>query len=210
MSSPDTHSKTRHGATSPEEKPENYYQPFRDVLIKQATDSILFGLKHGLKNGHAPEIDHQLFTEPLQQKRACFVTLEINGQLRGCIGSLEATRPLIADVNHNAYAAAFSDPRFPALKKNEFSLLEIHISILSPSEPLLFASEEDLKTRIRPGIDGLILEAEGKRGTFLPSVWESLPDTESFLCHLKMKAGLPEQYWSEQVRVWRYTTEMIT
>lgn len=201
MSSPDTDTKAEPGADS-----ENYYQAFRDLLINQATDAIQYGLEHG----HTPEIDHQQFPEPLQQKRACFITLEISNQLRGCIGSLEATRPLIADVNHNAYATAFSDPRFPALSEKEFLLVNIHISILSPSEPMEFESEEDLKSKIRPGIDGLILEAEGRRGTFLPSVWESLPDTESFLGHLKMKAGLPEQYWSEQVRVWRYTTEMIT
>lgn len=182
------------------------YQSFRDLLINQATDSI----QHGLENGRAPEIDHQKFPDPLQQKRACFVTLEISHKLRGCIGSLEATRPLITDVNYNAYAAAFSDPRFSALREKEFPLIKLHISILSPSEPISFESENDLISQIRPGNDGLILEAEGKRGTFLPSVWESLPDTESFLRHLKLKAGLPEQYWTEQVRVWRYTTEMIT
>lgn len=186
--------------------PPSSYQGFRDILIQQTSCSI----QHGLKHGHAGIIDPPQFPQPLQQIRSCFVTLEINGELRGCIGTLEATRPLITDVHHNAYAAAFSDPRFPALQEKEFSLIETHISILGTPEPMSFESEEDLTTQIRPGIDGLILEAEGRRGTFLPSVWESLPDTGSFLTHLKMKAGLPGHYWSENVHVWRYSTEMIT
>lgn len=188
-------------------KPETKYQSFRNLLLQQAAESIEHGLKN--KNRCAPEIDHQQFPEPLQLQRACFVTLEIHGELRGCIGSLEAHRPLITDINHNAYAAAFSDPRFPALQEKEFPLIDIHISILSPSALISFESEDDLAIQICPGIDGLILEAEGRRGTFLPSVWESLPDTKSFLRHLKMKAGLPENYWSSQIKVWRYTTEMI-
>ena len=182
------------------------FQTFRDILIQQASSSIQYGLKHGYEG----KIDHQQFPEPLQQIRSCFVTLEINGKLRGCIGTLEATRPLIADVYHNAYAVAFSDPRFPSLQEKEFPLIEIHISILGTPEPMSFESEKDLITQIRPNIDGLILEAEGHRGTFLPSVWESLPDTGSFLTHLKMKAGLPGNYWSEHIRICRYTTEMIT
>lgn len=189
-----------------QEAPPPSYQGFRDILIQQASSSIQYGLKHG----HKGKIDPQQFPEPLQQIRSCFVTLEINGELRGCIGSLEATRPLITDVHHNAYAAAFSDPRFSPLQEKEFPLIEMHISILGTPEPMSFESEEDLITQVRPGIDGLILEAEGRRGTFLPSVWESLPDTEGFLTHLKMKAGLPNNYWSDQVKMWKYTTEMIT
>lgn len=185
--------------------PSSSYQSFRDILIQQASDSIQYGLKYG----HEGKTDPQNFPESLQQIRSCFVTLEINGELRGCIGSLEATRPLISDVYHNAYAAAFSDPRFPALKEKEFSSIDIHISILGTPEPMTFTSEEDLISQIQPGIDGLILEAEGRRGTFLPSVWESLPDTRSFLTHLKMKAGLPGHYWSNNIHMWRYSTEMI-
>ncbi len=189
-----------------QETPTSSFQGFRDILIQQASSSIQYGLKHG----HIDTIDPQQFPQPLQEIRSCFVTLEINGKLRGCIGMLEATRPLITDVHQNSYAAAFSDPRFPALQEKEFPLIEIHISILGTPEPMLFKSEEDLITQIQPGIDGLILEAEGRRGTFLPSVWESLPDTEGFLTHLKMKAGLPNNYWSDQVKMWKYTTEMIT
>ncbi len=141
------------------------------------------------------------------QKRATFVTLTIGGQLRGCIGMLEACRPLAEDVANNAYAAAFEDPRFPPLTKKEFEKLEIHISVLSPPEEMLFSSEEDLLRQIRPGIDGLILQEGFRRGTFLPSVWGELPEKELFWAHLKLKAGLSAAYWADTVRVFRYTTE---
>lgn len=120
---------------------------------------------------------------------------------------LEACRPLAEDVAANAAAAAFADPRFPPLTKNEFEKLEIHISVLSPPEELSFSSEEDVLNQIRPGIDGLILQDGFYRGTFLPSVWEELPEKKDFWMHLKLKAGLPVTYWSDTVRVFRYTTE---
>ncbi|MFA7256913.1 MAG: AmmeMemoRadiSam system protein A [Kiritimatiellales bacterium] len=143
----------------------------------------------------------------LLEKRATFVTLTIGGQLRGCIGMLEACRPLAEDVVANACAAAFEDPRFPPLTKKEFEKLEIHISVLSPPEEMSFISEEDVLNQIRPGLDGLILQDGFHRGTFLPSVWEELPQKELFWAHLKRKAGLPANYWSDTVRVFRYTTE---
>lgn len=181
------------------------YQQFREPLLQLARDSIQHGLQY-----HTPlPVNPPDYEDELQQLRATFVTLQLHGELRGCIGSLEAHRPLVEDVSHNAYAAAFADPRFPPLNKDEFPLLELHISILSPAEPVAFSSEQELLEQLRPGVDGLILEAEGHRGTFLPSVWESLPDEHAFLQHLKNKAGLPQEYWSDQVKVWRYTTEMI-
>jgi AmmeMemoRadiSam system protein A len=145
--------------------------------------------------------------EELMELRATFVTLTMGGQLRGCIGMLEACRPLAEDVAANAVAAAFEDPRFPPLTKREFESLEIHISVLSPTEELRFSSEEDALHQIRPGIDGLILQDGFYRGTFLPSVWEELPQKALFWAHLKQKAGLPVDYWSETLRVFRYTTE---
>ena len=120
---------------------------------------------------------------------------------------LEACRPLVEDVAENACAAAFDDPRFEPLSKEEFDELDIHISVLSPPEEMTFVSEKDLLERVRPGVDGLILQEGGRRGTFLPSVWEELPDKELFLMHLKMKAGLPNTYWSDSLRVFRYTAE---
>lgn len=148
--------------------------------------------------------------DELNEKRATFVTLTIGGELRGCIGMLEACRPLAEDVAANAVSAAFEDPRFPPLTKKEFEKLKIHISILSPPEEMAFSSEEDLLNQIRPGIDGLILQAGFHRGTFLPSVWEELPDKTLFWAHLKLKAGLATDHWSDSVRVFRYTTEYFT
>jgi AmmeMemoRadiSam system protein A len=145
--------------------------------------------------------------DELMQKRATFVTLTIGGRLRGCIGMLEACRPLAEDVAENARAAAFEDPRFPPLTLPELAKLEIHISILSPSEEMVFSSESDLLRQIRPGVDGLILQEGFRRGTFLPSVWAELPEKELFLTHLKLKAGLPADYWSDTLRVFRYTTD---
>jgi len=143
-------------------------------------------------------------------KRASFVTLEKDGQLRGCIGSLQAHRPLIADVAANAYAAAFRDQRFAPVSADEFAAIEIKISVLSDPEELTFASEADLLAQIRAGQDGLILQDGARRGTFLPQVWEQLPDIDQFWTHLKGKAGLPQDHWSDSVRVWRYTTETFT
>jgi AmmeMemoRadiSam system protein A len=120
---------------------------------------------------------------------------------------LEARQPLVNDVAYNAFAAAFSDPRFQPVSNDEREHLEFHISVLTPATPMTFDSEEDLLKQIRPGIDGLVLEDGQYRGTFLPAVWESLPDAESFLQHLKQKAGLPQDYWSETIKISRYTTE---
>ena len=146
----------------------------------------------------------------LQEKGASFVTLNLHGELRGCIGMLEAYRPLAEDVAANAAAAAFNDPRFYPLSSDEFAVVKISISVLSAAEELSFCSEADLLTKIRPGIDGLILQCGNKRGTFLPSVWKELPDRELFFAHLKQKAGLPPDYWSEQIRLFRYTAEYFS
>jgi AmmeMemoRadiSam system protein A len=175
------------------------------ILLDVAKASI----QAGLGRSAPPNIDLQPFPEELKALRASFVTLELDGRLRGCIGSLNAARPLAEDVLHNAYAAAFRDPRFPPVTAEELARLDIHISLLTPAEPMQFASEEDLLRQIQPGVDGLILEDHGRRGTFLPSVWESLPEARQFLAHLKRKAGLPEDHWSETVRVWRYRTEVV-
>lgn len=178
----------------------------KNTLLQLARDSIA----HGLKTGKALKVKLQDFPPELTVDRACFVTLERQGQLRGCIGMLEAVRPLVEDVAENAFAAAFRDPRFPPLSNDELADLDLHISILSPAEPMNFDSEQDLLAKIRPGIDGLILEEGYRRGTFLPSVWEQLPSAEQFLRHLKQKAGLPADYWSDTVKVSRYTTEMFS
>lgn len=178
----------------------------KSTLIQIARDSIA----HGLKTGKPLRIDIEDYPPELVVDRATFVTLERQGQLRGCIGMLEAIRPLVTDVAENAFSAAFRDPRFPPLADEEFSDLDLHISILSPAEPMHFDSEQHLITQLQSGIDGLILQEGHRRGTFLPSVWEQLPDAALFLRHLKQKAGLPADYWSDTIKVSRYSTEMFS
>jgi AmmeMemoRadiSam system protein A len=175
----------------------------RRTLLDLARRSIA----HGLDRGTPLQVDPGDYPEPLRYQRATFVTLHIHGALRGCIGHLEAVQPLVRDVVENAYAAAFRDPRFPPVSHQERPALAVHISILTPPEPMTFATEADLLAQIRPGIDGLILTEGQARGTFLPSVWESLAEPRDFLHHLKRKAGLPADHWSDRVRVERYTTE---
>ena len=171
-------------------------------LVKMAREAIFQGLEHDGRKG--PILGD---TEGLMEKRATFVTLTIGGQLRGCIGMLEACRPLAEDVACNARSAAFDDPRFMPLTSEEFEQVDIHISVLFPPEEMTFSSEEDLLSQLRPGVDGLILKEGGRRGTFLPSVWEELSKKEDFLMHLKRKAGFSEAYWSDAVQVFRYTAE---
>jgi AmmeMemoRadiSam system protein A len=175
----------------------------QNLLLQLARDAILQALENPSENTSVPDS----IPEALMEERATFVTLELGGRLRGCIGMLEACRPLVEDVVQNARAAAFQDPRFPPLSRDEFDRLEIHISVLSPPEAITFSSETDLLAQIRPGIDGLILQEGHQRGTFLPSVWESLTEKEEFLCQLKQKAGLPGSYWSETLQIFRYTTD---
>ena len=131
----------------------------------------------------------QMFPQ-LQKPGAVFVTINERNSLRGCIGSLVAYRPLIDDVIENAKAAAFGDPRFPPLSESEFDQITIEISVLSEPKPLDYKDVEDLKNKIRPGIDGVVLKLNGYQATFLPQVWEDLPDFDQFFAHLCMKAGL--------------------
>ena len=141
----------------------------------------------------------------LAEHGACFVTLTQQGELRGCIGSLEAHRPLGADVRANAVAAAFRDPRFMPLSREEFNDIRVEVSVLSPAEQMAAGSEEDAWASLRPGVDGVIFEYEQYRSTFLPQVWEQLPQPAEFLAHLKRKAGLPMDFWADNVRLSRYS-----
>jgi AmmeMemoRadiSam system protein A len=175
------------------------------ILLQVAKQSI----SNGLENQQPLQVELSDYAEELRKIRATFVTLEINNHLRGCIGTLTAQRPLVSDVAYHAHAAAFSDPRFPKLQALEFPALDIHISILSPPEPITFESEADLIQQLRPGVDGLILSDGFHQGTFLPSVWESLHEPRDFLQHLKQKAGLPSDYWSNTIKLERYTAEYI-
>ncbi len=136
---------------------------------------------------------------------ATFVTLTQGGDLRGCIGSLQAHRPLGEDVHHNALAAAFQDPRFMPLARYELETTECEVSLLSPAEAMEFCGEQDVLAQLRPGVDGVILECGRYRSTFLPQVWEQLPQPRQFMAHLKRKAGLPEGYWTDDMKLSRYT-----
>lgn len=174
-------------------------------LLELAKASIAYGLEHGCPI----PVNAEEYASELQVLRATFVTLEIKQQLRGCIGMLEPSRPLVVDIAENAFAAAFRDPRFPPLTASEYPQLAIHLSILGPTEAMKFDSEADLIQQLRPNIDGLIIQEGHRRGTFLPSVWESLPEPEDFLVHLKQKAGLPYNYWSDTLTVARYQCQII-
>ena len=175
----------------------------RRHLLTLARDAI----RHGLASGQPPRLDIDGEPPELLVHRAAFVTLELHGRLRGCIGHLEASQPLVLDVSDNAFAAAFRDPRFPPVTAGELDPLQIKISVLTPATELSFADEAALLATIAPGLDGLILADAGYRGTFLPSVWEQLPEPRDFLRRLKEKAGLPAEHWSRNLRVWRYRTE---
>jgi AmmeMemoRadiSam system protein A len=140
----------------------------------------------------------------LAQLAATFVTLHCGGELRGCIGSLEPVRPLGVDVRENAVAAAFRDPRFPPLAVREFEATSVEVSLLSAAERLYVADEQDLANRLRPGVDGLILEHDGRRATYLPQVWEAIPDPLDFVAALKRKAGWSQGFWNPRVNVFRY------
>lgn len=177
----------------------------KEILLETAKSSIMHELSHRSRM----KIHLNDYAESLRQLRATFVTLNIHDQLRGCIGSIFPMNPLIQDVVKNANAAAFEDPRFLPLSQKEFSELAIHISVLNQMEEMIFTSEKDLLSQLRPNRDGLLLRENGYSSTFLPAVWESIKDESEFLSHLKLKAGLPERYWSDTIRFFRYTTEMI-
>ncbi|MEQ1439974.1 AmmeMemoRadiSam system protein A [Fontimonas sp. SYSU GA230001] len=174
----------------------------RARLLAHARDSIRHGLDHGGPQAH-PQTDAD---DALRTVRASFVTLKIGGALRGCIGSIEARAPLIEDVGHNAWAAAFRDPRFAPLRAAEFDALEVHISVLTPLSPIVADTEAALLATLRPGIDGVLLQQGSWRSTFLPQVWEQLPEPADFLRQLRRKAGLPEQH-DPRAAYFRYGVE---
>jgi uncharacterized protein len=169
----------------------------------------LAAIERGLECGRPPAVQAADYPPELRDLRATFVTLRTAGNLRGCIGTCQPLRPLVEDVAHNAFAAAFQDPRFPPLAREELAGLHLHISLLSIPEPIAFASEQDLLAQVRPGVDGLLLEERSRKATLLPAVWEALPEAGVFLRHLKLKAGLPADYWSNTLKIYRYTAESI-
>jgi AmmeMemoRadiSam system protein A len=168
-----------------------------DILLAIARESLAAALDLGTEASR---------DEPwLHEPGATFVTLRRLGALRGCVGSLQPYRPLLDDVRRNARASAFSDTRFPPVRHDEFPELSVEVSLLSPCEPLEAGSQEEALARLRPGVDGIVFEFQGRRSTFLPQVWEQLPDPGDFLAQLKRKAGLPPAFWHPDVKLCRYT-----
>jgi AmmeMemoRadiSam system protein A len=146
----------------------------------------------------------------LNDRAATFVTLKQDGELRGCIGSLKARYSLMDDLQSNAIAAAFHDPRFPPLSENELNQVQIEVSVLSSPEKIEFASEADLLAQLKPHIDGVIFNYGNNRSTFLPQVWEKLSSPELFMAQLKQKAGLAADFWSDEVLIYRYRVEKFS
>lgn len=174
----------------------------RALLLRIARQSIAqrFG-------DHPPVPSGDGAVPALREKRATFVTLKHHGALRGCVGVLEPLRTLLDDVVHNARAAAFHDPRFPPLGPIELPSVHISISVLSTAMPLTVRTRQELLDTLRPGADGLIVREGPLRATFLPSVWETLPQADDFVAGLLQKAGLAAGHWSPTLSFFRYRTE---
>jgi AmmeMemoRadiSam system protein A len=177
----------------------------RELLRAEARRSI----EHGLATDTELAVSELDFPEPLRVRTATFVTLRHRGQLLGCLGTLRPIRALVSDVVHNAHHAAFSDLRFEAVTSAHLPGLDLHIAILSPLEPLVVRSEAELHARLRIGVDGVVIAEHGLSATFLPVMWNRFDDPCMFLQALKEKAGLPVDYWSSELQVFRYTTEEV-
>lgn len=186
------------------EPPEEFHH-FREILVGLAHAAIEAAAAHA----SPPVVRPKDYPAALRVPRAAFVTLYADRHLRGCIGSLTPRDSLAGEVSHNAFAAAARDPRFARVRLEEIAGLRVHIAVLDPPQALSFSNEEEVLAQLSPGVDGVVLEASGRRGTFLPSVWRSLPTPREFLRQLKLKAGLPEDYWDEDVRIARYRTHEI-
>lgn len=174
------------------------------VRLARAAIAARLGVPDESGKSNAPD-DADLAPPPeVAAPGASFVTLTRHGALRGCIGTLEAHRPLADDVRHNACAAAFGDPRFPPLSAREWPDVAVEISVLTPAEAFPVIDEADACRQLVPFRDGVILACDGRRATFLPQVWTQLPAPRDFLAQLKRKAGLPADFWAPHLRLSRY------
>ncbi|MBK8175028.1 MAG: AmmeMemoRadiSam system protein A [Rhodospirillales bacterium] len=175
-----------------------------EALIRLAAASIEHGLRHG---SPLAAVDQP---EALRRFGAAFVTLRAGDRLRGCVGSIEAVRPLGDDVRINAYSAAFADTRFPPLTAAERTSLRLGISVLTPPQTIDFTCEDNLLEQLRPGRDGIVISGNGRRAVFLPQVWEQLSQPRDFLEHLKLKAGFSPTYWSDDIRAQRFSALSVS
>lgn len=165
------------------------------ALVELARLTLMEHFNRKCPDGWKAELESRLADQALQVHSGTFVTLKIGGQLRGCIGSLTGREPLVEGVRSNALNAAFHDPRFRRLTPKELDRADIEVSVLTAPQPLAYSDAQDLIDKLRPGIDGVTIHKGMAGGTFLPQVWEQLPDPKSFLSHLCKKAGLPEEAW---------------
>jgi AmmeMemoRadiSam system protein A len=173
---------------------QNLTQAEQVLLLNIARQAI----ENAVQGQPLPELNRDALPPPLMALGASFVTLTIEGRLRGCIGTLDAYQPLAQDVQEHAVAAALQDFRFPPVKLAELSLIRIEVSALTPRTPLTYSGPQDLLAKLRPGVDGVILQDGLRKATFLPQVWEQLPDPVEFLTHLCMKMGAPGDRWQKK------------
>jgi AmmeMemoRadiSam system protein A len=172
-----------------------------DALFLLADEAV----RAGLEGRPPPEVDVDAFAPALREVTGVFVTLHVAGQLNGCIGTVAPSVPVVAAVPRLAWSAAFADPRLPRLTAADYPSLEISLSLLSPLTPVPAASEAELAAHLRAGVDGVVLRTGAAHGTFLPAVWQTLPDPIGFLRHLERKAGLRPGEWAPGTQAWRYT-----
>ena len=178
----------------------------KSFLKQVAVESIRVAVMEGRKcsvSGFEP------YSKRLMIQGACFITLLKQGRLRGCIGTLDAYRSILEDVICNAYSAAMCDPRFSPVTTEELDQLELSISVLTEPQEVIVTSESELRAGLAPQVDGLILQDGCHRATYLPSVWEQLPDRTDFIRELKCKAGLPQDYWSSTIKCFKYQVQTI-
>lgn len=174
------------------------------LLLDIAADSIEAGL-----GGSGPRLPGHELPAALHRRVGSFVTLHVAGELNGCIGSIEGVDPLGADVARHAWSAAFDDPRLPALRRDDLPMLETEISILSPLRAVAAGSRVELLAALRPGVDGLLVEAGVRRAVFLPAVWRTLPEPDRFLAQLLVKADIDADPWPADLAAWVFTAEEI-
>jgi AmmeMemoRadiSam system protein A len=184
------------------------------LLNKNEADELLqiahAALGAAVRDGIATHVALEKVSPMLREPGAAFVTLTENGDLRGCIGTLEAYRPLAEDVAANSMASALRDPRFPPVSPRDLPQITLEISVLSKPAAFPVSSEAELLQKLQPGVHGLIIEDGMHRATFLPAVWEQLPDPHDFVAHLKHKAGLPPHYWSPTMKCQVYSVQKIS
>jgi AmmeMemoRadiSam system protein A len=176
----------------------------KQTLLRLAREAM----EHGVRGKKLPPLDDVSLTPRLREQGASFVTITIAGDLRGCIGALEAYQPLVDDVREHAVAAALEDPRFRPVDQAELSRIRLEVSCLTAPHPLEYSTSEDLLARLHPHVDGVILKNDFRRATFLPQVWEKIPDPEDFLDHLCAKMGAKSSLWrNTKLQVYVYQVE---